>query len=382
MTVLLLLPALHGCRRPESAADTGQPLSGLTAAQLARFRAGEALFNHVFTPEEGVGPLFNENQCSACHTLPAAGGTGEQIVLKASRFEAADSCDNLSAEGGENIRRQATPLLKAHGVTRASVPKDATETARFTVPFLFGAGLIEAIRESAILRGTDPQDRDGDGISGRAGRDARGRLGRFGRKADFAAISDFVDSALRFEMGLTTPQHPTEVAAGDLPDGIDPARDPEISDQQVALLADFVRFLAPPRRVVPPTDSARAVTARGERLFNGARCAQCHVASLPTSSRGMAALDRKRIYLFSDLLLHDMGAGLAGTCSAAATPREWRTAPLMGLHSRRVFLHDGRALDLFEAIRLHGGEAERARRRFEHLNPLQQEDLVAFLRTL
>src|SRR5690606_37630918 len=163
--------------------------------ELVRFRAGAALFNRVFTPEEGLGPLFNENQCSSCHTDPAAGGTGEQILVRATRFEPPDRCDALSAMSGENIRTRATPLLQAHGIQRQMLPASASHTARFTVSFLFGLGLVELIPEQTILALADPDDVDGDGISGRPGRDPSGRLGRFGRKADHATLRDFIETA-------------------------------------------------------------------------------------------------------------------------------------------------------------------------------------------
>src|SRR5690606_32471731 len=117
-----------------------------------------------------------------------------------------------------------------------------TERGRFNVPFLFGLGLVEAIPDDQILANADPDDVDGDDISGRAGRDATGRLARFGRKAEFATIRDFTETALRFEMGLTTAKHPDEgnIAGAPLPDGVDPARDPEVVDSIIDGLEDFV----------------------------------------------------------------------------------------------------------------------------------------------
>src|SRR5690606_35426235 len=106
-----LLVGIAACRPPEPVplVRPGEPLAGLAPAQLGRFRAGEALFNAVFTPEQGLGPFFNENQCSACHTAPATGGTGEQLVVRASRFTPPDRCDSLREAGGENVRAVTTP---------------------------------------------------------------------------------------------------------------------------------------------------------------------------------------------------------------------------------------------------------------------------------
>jgi CxxC motif-containing protein (DUF1111 family) len=369
---------------PEATAAIGAPLADLDRDQLARFRAGETAFNRVFTPEEGIGPLFNENQCSACHTFPEAGGTGEQFLLKATRFQAPDRCDLMAGQGGDNIRTRSTPLLEAHGIIGQPAPDGATERGRFNVPFLFGLGLIEAIPDARILAHADPDDADGDGISGKTGLDAHGQLARFGRKADFATIRDFTEIALRFEMGLTTARHPDEgtIAGRPLPAGVDPAADPEVADSIIERLVDFVRFLAPPERLTHETAEDRVAAERGAVRFEEIGCARCHVPAMTTGRNDTRALDRKRIALYSDLLLHDLGPAFASVCGIAATPTELRTAPLMGLRHRNVFLHDGRTADLLDAILLHGGEASAVRERFRSLDRLEQEDVLMFLRTL
>lgn len=365
-------------------AEPGAPLPGLRQQELARFAAGKALFDKIYTPEEGLGPLFNENQCSACHTDPASGGTGEQRVVKATRFVAPATCDLLEGDRGQNVRQQATAPLKALGVVRETVPAEATERGRFAPPFLFGLGLVEAIPEPEILRRADPEDRDGDGISGRPGRTRQGTLGRLGRKADVATILDFVSAALRLEMGLTNPMAPTEqgLNGGPLPPKVDPAPDPEADLQTVQRLADFVRFLAPLPSAPLAADARRDSVARGERLFTGLGCPSCHLPSMTTGRSEIPALDRKVVYLYSDLLLHDMGRGLADVCGVGAEPAELRTAMLAGLRYREAFLHDGRALDVREAILAHGGEAARARAAFAQLDPVSQQFLLVFLETL
>src|SRR5919109_1427826 len=197
---------------PSQSATLGSPLPGLPPAELRRFHAGKALFERVFTDEDGLGPFFNENQCSACHTVPASGGTtGFERIVKATRFHRPGDCDILAREGGENVRTQVTARLRPHGIERQPMPRGATEVGRFTPPFLFGLGLIQAIPDRTILIRADPADGDRDGISGRVGRATNRRLARFGRKAEFATIADFVESALRLEMCLTTPRAPAEV---------------------------------------------------------------------------------------------------------------------------------------------------------------------------
>ena len=208
-----------------------------------------------------------------------------------------------------------------------------------------------------------------------------GRLGRFGRKGDIATLDEFVDTALRFEMGLTTYLNPEEETLNGtpIPPDTDPAADPEIDARTLALLADYVRFLAPPTRF---TTAAADTVAQGEAIFNEIGCAACHVARMRTGPSENPALHRKTIELYSDMLLHDMGAESAGVCGIAASPTEYRTARLMGLRVRTQYLHDGSGGSIAEAILRHGGEAETARNGFERLNPVGRNFLIRFLGSL
>ncbi len=364
--------------------EPGAPLPGLRDVDLARFRAGLVLFDKVYTPQEGLGPTFNENQCSACHTRPASGGTsGFERVVKATRFTAPTACDPLREEGGANVRSQATPLLHARGVHGESIPSRATEVGRFTPPFLFGLGLVEAIPDARILAAEDPDDRNEDGISGRAGRTPDGRVARFGRKAEFATVREFVESALRLEMGLTTPGDTMDAVNGKaVPPAVDPVPDPEANPTSVALLTAFVRLLAVPAPLPPVTTAQRDTVAEGRRIFTALGCAGCHTPVLRTGTASdVPALNGRAVPLYSDLLLHDMGPALADVCGYTATPAELRTEPLMGVGRRDRLLHDGRTDDLREAILAHGGEAQRSRDEFARLPWLRQEYLVIFLRS-
>src|SRR5690606_2359684 len=281
-------------------------------------------------------------------------------------------------------RVMATPLLQMHGIERHPILPGAPNLASFTVPRLYGLGLVEGIPEEEILSRADPNDRDGDGISGRPGRDAHGRLARFGRKAEHATLRDFVENAAHLEMGLTTPSRPHEGGIGrePFPPGTDPAPDPELNETAVALLTDFIRFLAPiaPRDGETPED--RRLISRGAVIFREIGCAQCHVPTMRTGPSSIAALDRKPVALYSDLLLHDMGPELANICTPGASRTGLRPEPLMGLGRRSVYLHDGRARDLPTAIRFHGGEAAPARERFQALGELDQYALIRFLQSL
>ena len=380
--IVLLLTCLLGvsCAPTEEAtAAPGEPIPGLDSVQLEAFRDGRALFDRDFTPEQGLGPLFNQRRCSSCHDLPAVGGMGAEFARKATRFEGG-RCDLLVKQGGDMFQIRATPLLEAHGIASDPMPVEANAFARISAPPLFGAGLIEAIPENEILKRADPDDRDGDGVSGRPGTALAGGLGRFGRKGTFGTIRSFVIGALAGEMGITTVENMKEEQPGGqpLPAAADPAADPELDSAGVAALSNFVRMLAAPAREVPAAPAARDSIERGAREFERIGCAACHTPVMRTETRTRRVVVR----LYSDLLLHDMGPEAASVCAPHALPSEWLTPPLMGLRHRQQFLHDGRAQRVEAAIGAHGGEAQASRDRFESLGIARREELLRFLRSL
>ncbi len=381
----LALAAMTACEAPGTDApevSLGDPIPGLPDAERGRFLLGRALFERLATPDEGLGPLFNGERCSDCHDMPAVGGGGVGLpVVKATRFEDG-ACDPLLDVGGDNVQQRATALLAALGGGPEEVPAEATATARVIAPPLFGLGLVEAIPDSVLERLADPADRDGDGISGRLPRLADGRAARFGRKGDAADVAGFVDTALRFELGLTTPEHPVEESpnGGALPPGADPMPEPEIDARGVRLLTDYVRFLAPPERERPPDAAAATAAARGEELFRAAGCAGCHVPEL--TGDGVAGLGAGPVALFSDLLVHDLGRPTGDVCGPDVAPGEYRTPPLWGLRHRGVYLHDGAATDVAQAIALHGGEASTARDAFLGMEEDDRRTLLRFLDSL
>lgn len=386
LALLLLALSSWGCNDtpalPPVWAEIGSPLPALTPGELARFEDGRAVFRRSFTPVDGLGPRFNENACNACHTFPADGGTGETHVLRATHTQEDGRCDLLADQGGENLRLQVTRQALDLGAEPVRSIADATHTSRFTIPFVFGLGLIDAIPVETLAALADPDDSDGDGISGRLGTDGSGQPARFGRKADVASLRAFTDLAFRLEMGLTTPAVPDEARAGGsppLPDGSDPAPDPELDEATIDLVVDFMRFLAPP---APADPEAVGDIQDGYALFRELGCAGCHVELLRAGPDASAAIADQSIALFSDLLLHDMGPGLAGTCAQGATPSEYRTEPLMGLRYREIYLHDGRASRVRDAILMHGGEAQNARDAFAALDRVTQEALLQYLDTL
>ena len=373
---VVLLVLTVGCQK---AVKPGDPLSGLTEQQRDRFARGKLVFDSVFTPPTGLGPLFNATGCGECHEQPAAGGHGDEIEVHATAFRGA-ACDPLAQEGGPVIQQHTTPALKqALGIDSEPFPPSATARAMRTSPVVFGRGLLDFVPDSVILAYADPEDRNHDGVRGRPNRFLDGRIGRFGRKAFVPTLREFNAGAFVAEMGVTDPAQPTEETIGGkpIPPGVDPAADPELTQDAFNLADDFVRFLAPPTPVKVGNDGPR-----GRHLFSQIGCATCHVPTLRTGPRGMPALRNREFAAYTDLLLHDMGAELADICLGLARPADFRTEPLLDLRDAVHFLHDGRATTLEQAIDLHGGEGSGARDRFKALSPADRAVLVAFLKSL
>ena len=331
---------------------------------------GEELFQTEFTPEQGLGPLFNEQACSACHLEPTIGGVGRNGLETVTRIGRLDGgrFDALIGHGGPFAHAHAISELGEDCDRAPGVPAGANVTSIRNTPQLFGNGLIDAIPDSVILARARAER--GTGVSGRPNlvRLAGGReaVGRFGWKADVATLEQFVAEALRNELGLTSSAAP----GGGPPAGSAPcageSRDDEVDEDVIEALTTFVAELPAPEPVRPEP--------AGAQVFEDTGCAACHTPSLEAGSA--------EARLYSDLLLHDMGPALDDrVVQGSASGSEWRTAPLWGLAERTRFLHDGRADSLVAAILAHGGEAERARERFRSLSPAERRMLLAFLRT-
>jgi CxxC motif-containing protein (DUF1111 family) len=377
---LLLFPAFLAAVACITPAKPGDPLRGLTRGERDRFEMGRAVVQRVFTPETGLGPLFNAPACGECHEDPREGGSGDELEVHVAALRADDTCDPLADKGGIVIQQQVTQALKeALGIDREPVPAEATLRATRSTPDVFGFGLLDAVPDATILALADPDDRDGDGISGRPNRFFDGRLGRFGRKALVPTLEEFNAGAFVIEQGITNPAVPTEetIAGNPIPPGVDPVPEPEIDQQAIDVTDAFVRFLAPPAPLKLDREGKR-----GRKLFSRVGCAACHVPTLTTGDNPVKALHRKPVAAFTDLLLHDMGAELADICLGLATPSEFRTEPLMGSRLQSRFLHDGRAKTVQEAIELHGGEAARSREEFRRLSDSDRQALLKYLESL
>jgi CxxC motif-containing protein (DUF1111 family) len=364
------------------------PIDGLTDAEMAAFARGDAEFERQFAPNTGLGPIFNDVSCATCHSGDGRG------VLRNALFRIGDENDDfMNALGGPQIQDRAIP-----GAEPERVPPGIAVSVRLPPP-VFGAGFIEAIPENAILANADPNDADGDGISGRPnyvpaaafvpatepGAGPGLRLGRFGRKAQNAFLLQQVVSAYLQDIGVTSPFLPTEnrnPLSGVPVEAVDKVPDPEVNESTVQAVTHYLRTLAPPE---PGDDTDQR--NEGRALFTQIQCSKCHVPTLQTGASRIAALSNRSVLLYSDLLLHDMGDELADNRpDGQASGREWRTTPLWGLRLMRRFLngeallmHDGRAKTIEEAILLHGGEALASRNAFAQLTQAQRMALLDFV---
>jgi CxxC motif-containing protein (DUF1111 family) len=325
-------------------------------ATLGDPQRGSEVFATNFTPAQGLGPLFNNTSCLGCHNTPAPGGGGPDglaIVLRVGQLTSA-GFDPMLGRGGPFARAHSVSELGVSCAVSAGVPSGANVTSVRNAPSLFGAGRLDAIPDAVILAGTVAR---GDGIQGRPNL-VDGRVSRFGWKADTPTLRQFVGEAFRNELGITTPIAPVDFEAAGACGGL--TGGPELDG---SIVADVVAYVAS----LPDPPPSRANAA----MFNQLGCGGCHVPSLGG------------VPLYSDLLLHDMGRALDdGFIQAAATGKDWRTAPLWGLSQRSRFLHDGRARSFEAAILAHGGEAEAIAQRFRALAAADRGALLAFLSTL
>ena len=381
---LLFCGSLAAAQGPSATA--GGPLAGITPAEFEEFRLGLNDFLEVEATEEGLGPAFNGTSCAVCHNVPAVGGGGVIAELRAGRRNAQGEFETLDASGETLFHLFSVP---GHGC-QPIVPADATVFARRVPIPLFGAGLVEAIPDETIRALEDPNDRDRDGVSGRAAlvtdvATGDRRVGRFGWKAQHATLLTFGADAYRNEMGITNDVFPEEAAFGVTPAQMrlcdrfpDPedVRDPVTRRRGIDNFASFMRLLAPVARG-GIDDEVRA----GEQVFTALGCAACHVPALQTGASANPVFHRKMVPLFSDLLLHDVGTG-DGIRQGVADTSEIRTPALWGLRLRRPLLHDGSAGTAEDAVRRHGGEAILSRQGFERLADADRAALLAFLRSL
>jgi CxxC motif-containing protein (DUF1111 family) len=412
----------------------GGPIDGLTANELAFFQQGKADFEEAEEADEGLGPTMNLDGCGGCHSQPATGGTSPAVNPQVA-FANKDGATNripsfIRADGPVREARfvknpDGTPDGGVHALFtiagRADAPgcvlpqedfekQVAAKNIIFRIPTpVFGAGLIEQIPDSAILanQAANSSQKSSLGIRGRPnfvlafntisgqtnnnGND--GTIARFGWKAQNKSLLLFSGEAYNVEMGITNELFQTERDETPSCQFDTVPNDSQNFDATTALagttaiqnFANFQRFLAPP---TPSSDSPGGASsiARGKSLFTSVGCALCHTPALKTGNSAVAALRNQDVNLFSDLLVHDMGVGLAdGVSQGQAGPREFRSAPLWGLGKRIFFLHDGRTSNLEVAIQQHrstGSEANGVVANFNNLRESSKQDVLNFLRSL
>jgi len=430
-------------------AGAGGPLPGLAADETAFFLDGQARFAEIEVVSKGtnngLGPRFNSNQCFSCHSQPSMGGTSPAknplpevgalngaknmvpwfIVPNGPIREARFKTSNGNADGDVHDLFVITGRTDAPGCNIAQFDflpagnpltgQGGNQNIIFRIPTpVFGAGLIEGIPDSAILANmqANASAKSELGIHGHANAHLSGNVNlsandgtitRFGWKAQNKSLLMFAGEAYNVEMGISNQLFPQErdetpgcVFTPTPNDTLNFTTAPtttRISNPAVVsdieAFADFMRMLAPPTPA-PPTPSSE----KGRDLFVKVGCAHCHTPSFTTGARvasgsatsPSAALSNQPVNLFSDLLVHHMGNGLAdGITQGGAGPDEFRTAPLWGVGQRVFFLHDGRTSNLVEAIRDHQSHGSEANKVVEHFNKLtvqEQQDIIDFLRSL
>jgi CxxC motif-containing protein (DUF1111 family) len=357
---------------------------------------GKALFDRTWVPapastdaSDGLGPLFVSRSCTGCHGR----GEGSHVVTREDgskdiagavvRFGRADG--STDPFYGLELQTNAVPGLMPEGSARY-LPKldyklndrplaDGVKAGARLAPSLFGRAAFDNVPDAEILKRVDTDDRDGDGVKGRANLTAEG-IGRYGWKAAQVTLEEQVAHAFAFDIGLSSPKQPRpygdctilETACLAAPNGESPLfKGRELSEDILRVVAVYLGTLRARHGTVDPDAPA---------LFAATGCATCHVPSLTTRDGGS-------ILAFTDLLLHDMGSALDdGVGEPGVKSSEWRTAPLVDGHVRekeRRFLHDGSAATVSEAVAKHGGEGARSRDLFEALKPEDKQRLVDYV---
>ncbi|MDP6012373.1 MAG: di-heme oxidoredictase family protein [Alphaproteobacteria bacterium] len=413
------------------------PISTLDQDRLRAFALGRKLFRVRWSGRstvqdgfDGLGPTFNRNSCSGCHLKDGRGQPPATVDKPMESMLVRLSVPGKSAHGGPLPHPVYGGQLQDKGIV--GVPREGRVTIEYreitgsfadgepfslrqpvyafgdlqhgpvgadvlvsprVAPAIYGLGLLEAVEQATIEANADPDDADSDGISGRVNRvwdpvSGQQAIGRFGWKANTPNLYTQVAAAAHGDMGLTTSVFPQEncpaAQAACAETHITDA--PELDDARLATLVLYTRSLGVPAK----RDVHDPATHRGAEIFDDIGCAACHTPTLSTGSDpALPELTNITIQPYTNLLLHDMGEGLAdGRPDYAASGREWRTPPLWGIglvhrvNMHNNFLHDGRARGLMEAVLWHGGEAQVARDTVIELSSSDRDALLAFLASL
>ncbi|WP_214471451.1 di-heme oxidoredictase family protein [Mesorhizobium sp. dw_380] len=442
-----------GTSRKDVSRDSfSQSSANITFEEEGTFKLGNALFrkNWVSSPSstqasDGLGPLFNERACQNCHVKdgrghPPEGDTGTTSMFLRLAREASSAEEKAAIAGhqalnfpdpvyGTQLQELAVPGLRGEGRMRVDYQEREVELSDGTMvplrkpsysvtdlaygpldprttlsprltPPMIGLGLIEQIAPADILARADPDDVDGDGISGRPnivpdGPDGKLTIGRFGWKAQTASIRQQAADAFAGDIGISTPEEPkhwgdctaAQAKCLAMPNGVQERLGPvEAPPPVMDLVTFYSQNLAMPAR----RDLDKPDVLAGKKVFYEIGCVSCHTPKFVTRRDAPnKAQAFQLIWPYSDFLLHDMGPDLAdGQAVGEATGSEWRTPPLWGIglaetvNGNSFFLHDGRARSLTEAILWHGGEAQKTRDRFAAASATERDALLKFLESL
>jgi CxxC motif-containing protein (DUF1111 family) len=411
-----VLISLTANRAVHAQSTLGSPLAGLTSGQMSLFNTGFLQFNVKWDPDHGLGVVYTNQDCANCHTSPVAGGTN--TTMRTTFFGALNSDGSfnpLTSEGGFILQPHSISTFAPHcTVAPEAVPSDATLTSQRLPPELFGDGLVDAIADSTITNFAGSKGQGVDGMTNTVA-DWNGvmRPGRFGSKAQFASLAQAVGQAFSHDIGVTNNVNlsedcsnsspaPPNASCPNLVTACIKAKEPnDTNGKETLQIMDYPALLAPNP---PSTDAA------GMILFVSTGCSLCHNPSYTTPANVkllanftggktsvVNALSNQTVNLYSDLLIHHMGPGLADCMEfGQAQGDQWKTPPLWGLNSRTVYLHDGRAFDLPTAIQDHmsfagpaacgntypDSEANAVIQNFNALLPGDMTTLLNFLGTL
>jgi len=410
------------------------PLKKISKLHLDDFYVGQSFFKRpwVSAPastkaRDGLGPIFNANSCHSCHVRNGRGRLPEgkekirSALIRLSTQDKKSQAtipnpiygDQIQPYSLDNKIGEATPQFTYSEITgefddgesytlikptvfftdwQYGLPEGTLLTSIRVAPVLIGMGLLDAIPETTILTYSDPKDLNKDGISGRPNvvwdsQNQHTSLGRFGWKASQPSLSQQVASAFRNDMGITSELFPDQPCSSLQFDCLNYRHGgmPEIMADIFRKVVIYTALLAIPKQ----RKSQESLIQQGQKLFDRLKCSACHRPAFKTGSRNLIELANQNIAPYTDLLLHDMGEGLAvHRPEFIANGREWRTPPLWGIglikkvNGHQHFLHDGRARGLMEAILWHGGEAEHSKQQVLKLTKSQRQVLLSFLQSL
>ena len=388
---LFILPLLFSCevfgpQEPEDYNLLDGPVEDLTMAETKRFIQGDKAFNdQIFTVETGLGPIFNGTSCVSCH---AGDGKGHPF-MKFTRFgQILPGINEYLHQGGPQLQHRAIP-----GYEPETLPPGAPNT-ELIAPIVTGLGFLDAVSDQDLIDMSDPDDLDGDGISGRVHwntrpdyvKDRPGTItmngmyiSRFGKKGRIYDLLHQTADAYNQDIGITSYFEPYDTYSGD-------KLASEIDRQTISDVVFYLKTLKAP---IPRNQDDPDIMA-GKELFQNVQCVACHKPTLKTGYSPIESISFKEFHPYTDMLLHDMGPALDdGFTEGYAESAEWKTPPLWGIGLAKdsqggqyYLLHDGRARNIEESILYHGGEAENSKNLYQGLTQTEKEQILKFIESL